>query len=104
MEDPATELWLSPISAWEAALLAERGRIEVTGQPVEWVRGALRTLPLRDAPLTREVALVSRSVEVPHHDRADRFIAASAVVHELTLATADERLLRSRQYRTLPNR
>jgi len=47
---------------------------------------------------------VSRSVEVPHHDPADRFIAASAVVHELTLATADERLLRSRQYRTLPNR
>jgi len=38
VEDPATELWLSPISAWEAALLAERGRIEVTGQPVEWVR------------------------------------------------------------------
>lgn len=104
IQDPDNELWLSPISVWETMLLIERGRIELAGDPAAWIRGALRTFPVRDAPLTREVALLSRSVELPHEDPVDRFIAASAIVHELTLATADERLLRTRQYRTRVNR
>lgn len=104
LEDEANELWLSPISMWEALLLAERGRIEVSGDGSEWVRQALRAIPIRDATLTREVALASRSVDVAHEDPADRFIAASAIVYELTLVTADRRLLRSRQYRSLANR
>lgn len=104
LRNPENELWLSPISAWETMLLIERGRIEVTGRPADWVRNALRTSPVRDAPLTREVAVVSRTIDIPHEDPADRFIAASAAVHDLTLATADEHLQGSRQYAVLPNR
>lgn len=48
--------------------------------------------------------MASRSVDVPHEDPVDRFIAASAVVYDLTLVTSDERLLRSDRYRTMPNR
>ena len=36
--------------------------------------------------------------------RADRFLGATAVVYELTLVTADARLLSATEYRTLPNR
>lgn len=103
LRDAENELWLSPISVWETMLLFERGRLEARGDPAEWVRNVLRTLPLRDARLTREVALVSRTIDLPHQDPADRFIAASAIVHELTLATADERLLGSKQYEALGN-
>ena len=103
LRDPATELWLSPISLWEAMLLIERGRIEVSGSPAGWIRSALATGPLRDAPLNREVALTSRSIEGIDGDPADRFIAASAIVHELTLVTADRRLIESKQYRVLTN-
>lgn len=91
------------MSMWEALLLAKRGRIEVSGAGPDWVRQALHAMPVRDATLTREVALASRSVDVRHEDPADRFIAASAIVYELTLVTADRRLLRSQHYRSLAN-
>jgi PIN domain nuclease of toxin-antitoxin system len=43
-------------------------------------------------------------VRVEHEDPADRFLAATADVYDLTLVTADERLLRGRGFRTLANR
>jgi PIN domain nuclease of toxin-antitoxin system len=43
-------------------------------------------------------------ISLPHGDPADRLIAATAKVLELTLVTADERLMRSRQWKVLPNR
>lgn len=95
LEDPGNELWLSPVSVWEAFILSERGRIELDAPAHAWVEGALRALPLRDATLTRAVAMASRTVDLPHQDPADRFIAASAVVHDLVLITSDERLLSS---------
>ncbi len=99
----ANELWLSPISAWEAVLLAERGRIAVDDSPAAWVERALRAAPLREAPLTFDVALESRRVRLPHPDPADRFLAASALVHGLTLLTADKRLLRAKVCPTMSN-
>ncbi|MBI2965617.1 MAG: type II toxin-antitoxin system VapC family toxin [Chloroflexi bacterium] len=103
LEDPANELWLSSISVWETLLLAERGRIRLDVPPIRWIEAVLRAFPVRDAALTREVATVSRAVDLPHQDPADRFIAASAIVYELALVTADERLLRSKKYRTISN-
>jgi PIN domain nuclease of toxin-antitoxin system len=47
---------------------------------------------------------LSRSVRLPHGDPADRFLAATEWLHGLTLVTADERLLGSRQYAVLANR
>lgn len=104
LRDPANEVWLSPISVWETMLLFQRGRIVTTGDPAEWIRRALRTSPMRDAPLSREVALVGRSLQLEHDDPADRFLAASAVVHGLVLVTADSRLLDNPAYEALANR
>ncbi len=86
------ELWLSPISLWETLLLAERGRIELDGDPHAWIGDARNATPTIEAPLTFEVALASRTVSLPHEDPADRFIAASARVYNLVLVTADRRL------------
>lgn len=101
-----SQLWLSPISIWEFLLLAERGRVRVAGglSPAEWVEAALARAPMHDAALTREVALRSRSVRLAHDDPADRFLAATAEVYELTLVTADEHVLRGKGFRTLANR
>jgi PIN domain nuclease of toxin-antitoxin system len=104
--DARNQLWLSPISIWEFLLLAERGHVRVQGgtAPPEWVEAALSRAPMHDAPLSREVAARSRSVRIEHEDPADRFLAATADVYELTLVTADERLLRGKGFRTLANR
>ena len=104
--DERNQLWLSPISVWEFLLLVERGRVRVRDRvaPAEWVADALTRAPMHDAVLTREVAMRSRSLRMEHEDPADRFLAATAEVHELTLVTADERLLRGKGFRTLANR
>lgn len=91
--DATNEKWLSSISVWEALLLAERGRITLEPDPETWVRAQLRRAPIRQLGLDHEVAIQSRRLRTAHEDPADRFIAATARVHELTLVTADRRLL-----------
>ena len=99
-----TELWLSSVSVWETLLLIDRGRLSVrSGTAHAWVQEALQRVPLREAPVTHAVALASRTIELDHEDPADRFLAATARVFDLTLVTSDERLLRGRGYRTLSN-
>lgn len=104
LTSPKNELWLSSISVWEALLLVEKKRIQIDGAPGTWLTDALEVSPLREAPLTQEIALLSRSVVLPHDDPADRFLAATARALELTLVTSDERLLASRSVSTLANR
>jgi PIN domain nuclease of toxin-antitoxin system len=104
LEDPANEVWLSPIVVWEVLILAERGRVELEPDPITWMRRVLETIPFRQAPLTHEVAIQSRLVNLPHQDPADRFLAATALVYDLMLVTADERLLNSPSISTLANR
>ncbi len=82
---------LSPISLWEALLLAEKGRITLSPNPRAWLRDAARSV--REAPLTFEVAAASRQLRLDHEDPADRFIVATAKVFGLRLITADARLL-----------
>lgn len=106
LADDRNQLWLSPISIWEFLLLAERDRVRVRAgsAPPDWVEAALSRVPMHDAPLSREVAIRSRSVRLEHEDPADRFLAATADVYELTLVTADDRMLRGKGFRTLANR
>lgn len=104
LEDVENELWLSPISIWETLLLAERGRIDLGTADASGIDDMLAVLPVRDAPLTRQVATASRVLRIETQDPADRFIAASARVHGLTLVTADSRLLDADGYDVLANR
>ena len=76
----------------------------VPGDPRAWVDAAWARSPMREAVLNREVAARSRSVRVGHDDPADRFLAASAEVYDLTLVTSDAHLLKGKGYRTLANR
>jgi len=101
LESDANELWLSPISTWEALTLHYKGRIRICGNLTEWVERA--TAGTREAPLTHEIALAARQMPL-HEDPADRILAATAQVLDLILVTADERLLGLGNVRTLANR
>jgi len=93
LDNPAHEMWLSPITTWEIIILSEKGRIQLDAPPVSWMKNVLSTLPFQEATLNHEVAMQSRDVRLPHQDPADRFIAASAIVYGLTLVTADRNLI-----------
>ena len=103
LQSPDNQIWLSPISVWEALVLAERGRLTITTTAAEWVQRMVQAIPRREAPLTHDIAVMSRQLALSHHDPADRFLAATALVMGLTLVTADERLLQSTQYAVLAN-
>ena len=98
------DLRLSAVSIWEALLLAERGRVTLDPDPPTWLQEATSLMPVRETPVTFEVALASRAVDLAHQDPADRFIVASAKVFGLTLVTADSRLLQCPDVEVLPNR
>jgi PIN domain nuclease of toxin-antitoxin system len=57
----------------------------------EWV--AYSTAPFHEAPLTHEIALAARRLPLAYQDPADRFLAATAQILDLTLVTADTRLI-----------
>jgi PIN domain nuclease of toxin-antitoxin system len=102
LRNPANELWLSPISTWEALTLHTKGRIRLPHDLASWMADA--TAPLREAPLTHEIALVARQLALMQQDPADRFLAATARVLGLTLVTADQNLLGLGEIATLANR
>jgi len=96
------ELWLSPVSTWEALLLHSKGRIQLRGNVRDWITRA--TMHMHEAPLTHEIVVAAHELPLPHQDPADRFLAATADVLGLTLVTADHRLLGLGTIATLANR
>ena len=102
LQNARNEVWLSPISIWELILLVEKRRMILNGSVVEWVTKAAS--PLKEAPLTAEIVLETGRFSLPHGDPADRFLVATARSLQLTLVTADRRLLASKVVSILPNR
>lgn len=99
--DPSNELWLSPISIWEAIILAEKNRISLQPDINTWFDLSLKKLETLEAPLNHDIAILSRQIELPHQDPADRFIAATAIYYDLHLATVDTNLVGLSWLRTL---
>jgi PIN domain nuclease of toxin-antitoxin system len=101
LQDAGNELWLSPVSLWEAFLLNRKGRIRIHGDLRAWQSEA--TARFHEAPLTHEIVMAAEQLPL-HPDPADRFLAATAKVLGLTLVTADSRLLGLGDIATLANR
>ncbi len=101
LKNAKNELWVSPISAWEVLTLNFKRRIQLGGDLKEWLARA--TAGTHQAPLTHEIALVARQLPL-HQDPADRMLAATAQVLDLTLVTADARLLGLPNIRSLASR
>jgi PIN domain nuclease of toxin-antitoxin system len=100
--ESAEERWLSPVSTWEALVLVSKGRMHLHEDVESWIKES--TSPFREAPLTHEIALQSQRIFLPHQDPADRFLAATAKILGLTLATADSKLLGLGDIATIANR
>jgi len=102
LEDPKNELWLSPVSTWEALTLHDKKRVFLSSDVRDWIMRNIA--PFRPAPFTPEIALAAQMIPLPQRDPADRFLAATALVLDLTLVTADTNLIGLGQISTLANR
>ena len=93
-------LAVAAVTLWELANLAVRGRIELSGT----LESALDQITdgVIIQPLTIAVSAVAAQFPPSFpRDPADRLIAATAVVHGLTLITRDERLQSSPLLKTI---
>ncbi len=93
IDDSLGSCWLSPISLWELGMLVGKGRIRLAIDCDTWVRQAMCAFPVEEAPVNFEVARRIETLELPHGDPADHFLAATALVYELTLVTLDRHLV-----------
>ncbi|MBW2261113.1 MAG: type II toxin-antitoxin system VapC family toxin [Deltaproteobacteria bacterium] len=101
LDAPESELHLSPISVWEVLVLARKKRI-LLDEPGSWIREALQRTPASMVEITHEIAIRSESLRgFGGADPADRFLAATCLVHDLALITSDRGLRRYRQLTTL---
>lgn len=103
LQDSTNELWLSPLSLWEILNLVDRGRLKLD-IPVEYLLDTNSRVSVREATVTREVALATRQLRLDNRDPIGRLLAATAIVYGLTLVTADEYLLAEPGLETLANR
>ena len=104
LDSPKNELWLSPISLWEVLTLCQKNKLTLHPNPLAWIANALDAVPMRETPVTYQVAQETGRVQLPHRNPADRFLVATARVFDLTLVTADQQLIKARQSPVLSNR
>ena len=94
MADPSNDLWLSPVSVWEFVVLLEKKRVMLSEEMNLWVEKSRKELSLREAPFSWAVADELRYTILDQRDPIDRILAATAKAYDLTLVTADERLMK----------
>jgi PIN domain nuclease of toxin-antitoxin system len=104
LKDSSNELFISSISVWEFLVLLEKKRILIANSLEDWLNIAILEANIIEIPIDREIAIESRRLKLPQQDPADRFIAATASIHSLTLITSDDKLAGSKELSTLDNR
>ena len=92
--DENSALFVSPVSSLEISRLAWGGHLTLAGRLQTWVSESLNALLADTVPLTHEIAITAYDLPGEfHRDPADRMLVATARVLDLTLMTADERIL-----------
>ena len=89
IRDPTNEVFLSPISVWEAIIKHQTGKLELPEPPQTYLprqrhRHLISSLPLDEASVTHLAVLPPL-----HRDPFDRMLVCQAHAHDLTLATVD---------------
>jgi len=94
LETDETEVCVSAISAGEIACACDRGRLELDRHWKRWFRHYCE-LNGWDV-LSVDLEIIEEAFSLPgefHRDPGDRIIVATARRHELTIVTADSRIL-----------
>lgn len=87
-------VFVSPITAWERALLSSTGRIRSPVQPLAWFERLVRDSKLSIAALTPSIMVDGWFLpDRLHRDPADRILIATARALDLTLVTRDRPIL-----------
>ena len=92
LADPAREVAVSAVSAWEIAIKTRLGRLE--GEPLlaAWP-DIVAAMALTELTIEAADAIMAGRLPWDHRDPFDRMIVAQAARRGLTIATRDARIL-----------
>jgi PIN domain nuclease of toxin-antitoxin system len=92
----ASRVGIPAISVWEIATKAQRGKLKFDRPYPIWLDQALAEDPRTELiALVPRIAIATAGLPWAHTDPADRMIVATALVHQIPLVTADERIWES---------
>lgn len=92
-ERPDGDIIVSSITAWEIAMLVERGKLVLSMDVGNWLSTVAQIDAVSFLPVDVEVA--TKSVDLPgdfHKDPADRMIVATARKLAVPLVTKDDKI------------
>lgn len=88
----ADELSVSAFSFWEIAILIAKRRLGLRISPADY-RAQVLSSGIAEIVVDGAIGVTAVMLGAPNNDPADRIIAATALAHDATLITADDRLL-----------
>ena len=87
----AAAVYVSAISGFEIAIKVVKGKLKLPSAPQEWFEKIVEHHGLSVLTLELNVCIAAAQLPPIHDDPCDRFIIATAKLHDLTVVTADER-------------
>jgi PIN domain nuclease of toxin-antitoxin system len=85
----AGQLFVSSITAFEVAIKARSGKIELPLPSDEWFTEALESHDIHEVPMNAEIAIASVQLPRLHDDPCDRIIIATAHRNAMRIVTCD---------------
>jgi len=84
--------------------MCRKGRLILQEEPRAWLSRIMMTVPIKEAPITFDVALETGEFEPIKLNPVDRLLIATARTLELTLVSADREIIKTKRCAVLPNR
>ncbi len=92
IEDPANELHVSAVSAWEIATKFEAGRLKLPTSAEAWLSDPKHRRDVTELSITFDHVIRAATLPAHHRDPFDRMLVAQAQAEGLTVASADRML------------
>jgi PIN domain nuclease of toxin-antitoxin system len=92
LEDPATTVLVSAVSAAEIAVKHGLGKLALAEAPASWVPRRISDGGLTPLALSIDHGLALARLPLHHRDPFDRLLVAQALVEDVPLVTGDGRL------------
>ena len=98
----SSEVLISSISAWEIAMLVEKGRLVLSMDVESWLDEVRQIDGVRFLPVDNEIGVKATALPGDFHkDPADRMIVAPARKLAVPVVTADEKILQYEHVKTI---
>jgi len=92
----SNQLFISDITIWEISMLVKKGRIKVNTSSSELISCYIQSRAVQIIAISPDIAELSVNLnDEINNDPADRIIAATSILNNAQLVTADQNLIES---------